>query len=458
MKPALRYPVFLLTLGLLLCLLACEDMIRVAPPRAQLVSSTVFEDEVTATAAVLGLYMEIPTGGYASIGYLGGLSSDELSVEQDNEQLQFYGNRIFSSNRNISTLWGNGYSRISKANAVIEGLQKSKSLASGLRDQLRGEAVFMRAFTYFYLVNLFGDVPYITTTDYGANATAGRTSVSDIYAHLEEELLLAKTLLKDDYANFNNERARVNKWAATALLARLYLYNQKWDQAKEQATIIINKKGLYTLNSKENIDQVFLKNGPESIWQVAPQGGQNSTQEANLFVRSDYDPTIALITDELYHAFEDGDARQAIWIDRRDYGGYTWYRPFKYKETTTTSTDAEYYTVFRLAEQYLIRAEARAQLNETNDALSDLNVIRDRAGLTPLAGLSGADLLLAIEQERRVELFLEWGHRWMDLKRTGRLSEVLTPVKGAWQEEYALYPLPFSEVQLDRHLTQNFGY
>jgi hypothetical protein len=115
--------------------------------------------------------------------------------------------------------------------------------------------------------------------------------------------------------------------------------------------------------------------------------------------------------------------------------------------------------VLRLAELFLIRAEANAQLNNVSNAVDDLNVLRTRAGLDLLPNsLSQQDCLNAVYQERRVELFAEWGHRWFDLKRTGQADAVLGTMKPAWKSSAVLYPIPFGEIQLNPLLTQNAGY
>lgn len=116
--------------------------------------------------------------------------------------------------------------------------------------------------------------------------------------------------------------------------------------------------------------------------------------------------------------------------------------------------------VMRLAEQYLIRAEARIQQGKLDDGRNDLDAIRHRAGLPNLStSLTQPALLLAVEQERKVELFAEWGHRWFDLKRTKRADAVLGPIKGAnWQSTDTLYPIPSDAIRTNANLTQNEGY
>jgi hypothetical protein len=115
--------------------------------------------------------------------------------------------------------------------------------------------------------------------------------------------------------------------------------------------------------------------------------------------------------------------------------------------------------VLRLAEQYLIRAEARARLGKVPESQADINAIRSRSGLSNTTAADPAALLLAIEKERQVELFSEWGHRWLDLKRTGRADAVLGAEKPTdWQPTDALYPIPQNEILSNPLLTQNLGY
>ena len=157
--------------------------------------------------------------------------------------------------------------------------------------------------------------------------------------------------------------------------------------------------------------------------------------------------------------FETGDQRLVDWMDSTSYNGVTVYYPYKYKANTYNPPATEYYMMLRLAEQYLIRAEARAEQNNVSGAVADLNLIRGRAGLSGLSvNMTQAQCLLAVEQERRVELFCEWGHRWLDLVRTGRANTLLPTLKPAWTATDTLYPIPSSEILLDAHLTQNNGY
>lgn len=130
----------------------------------------------------------------------------------------------------------------------------------------------------------------------------------------------------------------------------------------------------------------------------------------------------------------------------------------KYQGEFGSSLETEKVTIIRLADVYLIRAEARAKQDKVNEALTDVNVIRSRAGLPALITPSRQELLFAIEKERFMELCFE-GHRWIDLVRTGRAVEVINQVKGiAITTDQTKLPIPQSEIELNSNLTQNPGY
>ncbi len=125
-------------------------------------------------------------------------------------------------------------------NSVIEGLENSSKLSPGVRTELLGEAKFMRAFFYFYLTNLFGDVPLLLTSDYKHNSSSGKSSTTAIYSQMIADLQEAQSGLSTEYMDgqlkpYNSiiEKLRPNRWAATALLARVYLYNNDFINAEK---------------------------------------------------------------------------------------------------------------------------------------------------------------------------------------------------------------------------------
>jgi hypothetical protein len=333
---------------------------------------------------------------------------------------------------------------------------------------------FMRAFFYFYLVNLFGDVPLATTTDYRVNRVLPRTPETQVYALILQDLKDAQADLSPDFVDgFLKkvpERVRPTKMAATALLARVNLYLQDWAGAEAAATQVINQPD-FVLDP--NLDNIFLSNSKEAILQLQPGTDGENGYDAKIYVldSAELNATSNPITLQpaLTSVFDSADRRFQKWIGKitvpaRDtVPGKTFYFPYKYKNNNPAATSTpEYLMVLRLAEQYLIRAEARAQLGDVAGARSDLNAIRSRAGLPETISATQQELLNAIMNERRVELFTEWGHRWFDLKRTGAMDSVMTRVaaeKGTtWRSYYKLYPIPQYEIGLDPNLVQNPGY
>ena len=446
-----------------LVLFSCKKFIEIPPPPNELVSKNVFTSDASAIAAMVGAYSRMMTNtGFASgapqsITQLAGLSADEfINYSTDPNQQAFYKNTLTSSNSVVDlNLWDESYSYIYSANAVLEGLQTSTGITDNTKNQLEGEAKFLRAFCHFYLVNLFGDVPLVTSTTYQVNSVASRMPASTVYNQIIADLKDAQAVLNSDYSFSNGERVQPNLWAATALLARVYLYIGNWTEAVTQSTSIINNASLYQLIP--DLDSVFLKNSSEAIWQLMPVQAGYNTNEGQTFVLTGA-PDYISITPELQSAFEIGDQRRLEWMDSISVNNQLYYFAYKYK-VKSGSELTEYSMVLRLAEQYLIRAEAEAQLNDLTDATNDLNIIRTRASLPPVSAVSSEDLLTKILQERRVELFSEWGHRWFDLKRYQLGDQVLGPIKSpGWKSTDTLYPIPKTEIINDPNLTQNPGY
>lgn len=439
-----------------LILTGCDDFVKIDPPRTDLIKSTVFDSDATANAAMTNIYYEMRSNGFASgstssISFWATYSSDEQINYTISSFQQFNDNELIPDNSFILALWSQMYKTIYNANAVIEGIAESQNVSAPLKMQLEGEAKFIRAFCHFYLVNLFGDVPVVTTTDYRANSDTPRTPIHQVYQLIISDLQDAQGLLPEDYGFANNERVRVNKFAATALLSRTYLYTEKWTNAETEATAVISNAGLYSL--KSNLSDIFLTNSTEAILQWWSNFRPNDRGTFRVLIDP---PFYGALRSEFATSFEVGDLRNTTWVSLT--AGH--YNARKYT-AIQDNPPLEYSTVLRLAEQYLIRAEARAQQDNISDAQMDVNVIRNRAGLSDTPANDKASLLLAIEQERKSELFTEWGHRWFDLKRTNRADAILAPIKGSnWDATDVLYPIPEAQLLNDPAMNnaQNPGY
>jgi len=449
---------------LLYSLSSCKKFVTIDPPPTQLVNSTVYGNDASAISAMSSVYTRFAVSdSYLYSMYLG-YSSDEFNNTSSNaNDIQFYTNGLQSSNTVVGLLWSDPYKYIYQANAVLEGVGNSATVSTKVRNQLTGEAKFIRAFLYFYLVNCYGDVPLVTSTDYNVNALASKQVQSSIYQQIladlkDAEMLLSATYIAGDVVSPSSEKLRPTKAAARALLARVYLYMSDMPNAEAYATAVISSN-IYSLVTAD-LTKVFAKNSSEAIWQISTSSTFN-TYEGFYFVATTTPKNVSLST-SLLGAFEALDKRRTNWVGTVTVGTNTYLFPYKYRVQNST-TVSEYTMILRYAELFLIRAEAYAGQNKLTQAIADINVIRSRAGITPLAStLNQAQVLAAIEQERRIELFSEWGDRWVNLKRTGRLDAIMAPAAiqkgGSWNSNYKNFPIPISELNADPNLKQNDGY
>lgn len=456
----------------------CKKLVEIEAPQEKLMRASAFNDNSTAAAILTGIYMDMASYG-DHVSYYTGLSSDELKLNNQDDalKLSFYTNSLSSNNSN---LWSDYYNFIYRCNSAIEGLTQSDKLRSDLKARLIAEARFLRGYCYFYLVNLFGDVPLLTTTDYKTNSVASRTHKDLVYKLIIEDLDAAKSTLSEKYVagdalSKSEQRLRPNKWAASALLARVYLFTKNWNKAIEESDAVIGYTDLYSL--EEELDNVFKSNSKEAIWQLQPIDQGQNTVEARRYILQgvpNFDRPFT-ISDFLFNAFEAGDDRKTKWIGtftntevspRVDYH-------YAYKYKVLDGDLVEYSMVLRLSEQYLIRAEALIKSDRIEEGIQDINTIRRRARskantlpnpLPDLAmPLSKENALLAVEKERRVEFFTEAGHRWLDINRTDRADVIMSAISvekgGRWKPTDRLYPIPTIDMQRDPNLKpQNPGY
>ncbi len=498
---------------LIITLLSCRKFVEVPAPLNSINANNVFENDKTAIQALTSVYASMADDNarfleqsYSSIFLFGGLSADEFTLYDKNYPLYsaYYRNALSQGSNGVlvgSTFWSGTFSLIFRINSTVEGLEKSTGLSPIVKRQLQGEALFLRAYSYFLLVNLYGDTPISLTTDPAKNRLLARSPKADVYTQIVNDLLQSQQLLSDNYLDADLKssknstgRVRPTKWAATALLSRAYLYMGRYPDAIIQSESVINNSSLFKL---EPLNSVFLNKSLETIWCLQPivagGGSGYNTGESSIFILSANGPTSSstigigstpfYLSDSILGAFEPGDARRSDWIGKITANGIDYFFPYKYKAPKSQTANTESQVLFRLAEQYLIRAEAKARHADLSGALSDLNVLRSRARATPsvlvpnplpnlIVGMSLIDVLKAIEHERQIELFAENGHRWFDLKRTpgftnpqiSRADEIMPTITsnkgGIWNSNWKLYPLPSADLFADPNLinTQNPGY
>lgn len=472
-----------LLLGLLVT--GCNKLLDIKDPVNSITTNQVFQSDDQAAVALNGLYSYLINGGVFEVnsyGMLGndlysaggitlaaGHSADELYSPSLSGDYDYY----VETTATITLLklgysqklWNTAYKGIFNANALIEGAKTatSKEFTQAYRKRVLGEALAVRAMGYFYLVNLFGKIPLALSIDYNDTQKLPSASVDVVYQQIINDLEEASGYLSENYDGNNTERIRINKWYVKAMLARVYLFTKNYEKAWQQANDVISQTGLFKL---ESLNNVFGISSREVIFQlkhsntVNPRG--NATPEG-------YSMTARYLTPMLLNAFEAGDNRKTEWTVAIGGGASTpaGFSPAKYKINSLNfvfgGNRSEYYVVMRLAEMYLIRAEAnmlRSTANK-NAVIDDLNAIRERAGLNGLSyTLTDQQVTDAIAKERRIELFAEWGHRWLDLKRTNKATEVLSEIsyKQPWSQHELLYPIPPEEILKGNQLSQNIGY
>ncbi|MBO9633203.1 MAG: RagB/SusD family nutrient uptake outer membrane protein [Chitinophagaceae bacterium] len=476
---ALQICLSLVTAVLLLS--GCKKLLEIDPPLASITTDEMFANNRQAELAISGVYSKMIHGtaatgnalnaeSYFASGlstFAGGLSSDELVLPATYNagDLSVVQNKITTaSSRKSDAIWNSAYRTVFDATAVIEGIEASASseLVQSVRDQLTGEALALRAFSYFYLVNNFGDLPLVLSSDSKKNLALSRSPVAKVYEQIIADLVKARSLMSSDFSFVNNnEKVRVNKWFAEALLARVYLYTHQYQLAIASATEVINQRSLFDLET--DLAKVFLKGSKEAIFQLKQNGDdpvyKNGTPEGIRFLNNLNLPNISpdfRLSDQLLGSFEPNDKRKTTWVGV--------YPPYSTAAKYKNGQGLEYYVVMRLAEQYLIRAEAIAKGTPGNvkDAITDINLLRKRANIPELdENLPVTTVIDTIAHERRIELFAEWGHRWFDLKRTGKAAEVLPqlPYKQPWWGDYQLlYPIPDTDIKRNGQLEQNPEY
>lgn len=481
---------------------SCKKFLDIGAPVTTLNQENVFSTDLTATQVITGFYaslseenMNNPTNPlvFGSLFTSAGVAGDELTLYSSNSNLvPYYTNAVLANSTNNP--WSRIYNYIFRTNIAIQGLEASDQLTLSTKNQLLGECKFFRAFCYFYLVNLYGDVPIPVETDPEINRLLGRSKKDLVYQQIFKDLNEAVNKLSVDFLDANlkvtSERTRPTQWAAKALLSRAYLYHGDYLEAENAASSVIENNHFDLTSS---IDDVFKKNSQETIWALQPvfantNQGYN-TGEGKILLLPVGGPNASFpvsLSSNVVDNFEHGDMRKTKWTNSiTTTTGITYNYASKYKANAIQSTVTEYSIVLRLGEVYLIRAEARAKQGQAKfaTAVADLNKLRSRARAlptsssdTPLPALSSsmsqANMLSAIERERFSELFTEWGHRWLDLKRTpgfanpsvSRADELMPEIcakkGGVWSPNWKLWPIPMDDLLRNPNMQgqQNPGY
>lgn len=422
-------------------------------------SNNLLSSEKTAQSAVDGVFTDMrtsmPSFLNGTVTIFAGMAGDELEPSSNNATyLPFYSNALLPANNTLnSQFWRTAYHTLYRCNALIAGLRSNTTIPQRSRERLLGELLVVRAFHFNYLVLCFGDVPLVLSTDYTINATLGRTAYQEVFQQIVTDLSEARQLLQPSIDT--GTKTRPGYWAATALLARINLYLGNHVEAANYAGEVI--EGPFTL--ERELESIFQIGKKETIWEIAAPLSSGNTAEAGAFLPAS--PTSispVLLTSSVTELFEPQDFRLIHWVGASEGPEGPVYFARKYTMRQAGDTH-EYLVALRLAEQYLIRAEALHAIGESDLAHADLNTLRDRANASQLDDAISKDMLWnAIYDERFRELFAEWGHRWYDLRRWGVIDDIMSKTKPHWKPYMALFPIPETQIRYNYKLTQNQGY
>ncbi len=441
---------------MLMALLACEGILE-PEPVDRITDDQVLTDAGSAQVVVSGIYRGMANMATPKI-IAGDMMADHLQENGTFTQYIEIGNYDMSaSNGAAEALWSVIYSTAYRVNFLLEGLPEVTGLIASNRNRLEAEARFIRAYGYFLGAYTYGDIPLVTSTSISENRNIGTTLVSDVLDFVEEEFLFTV----DKLPQIPSNAGFLSNGAAKAALARFYLYREDWENAERYATEVISGVNTADYTLEANFEAALDDFSSESILEIVYSANDNPGTSTNFSINNLLVGRREIIPrDQIISALRSigGDRQLMLEFDADNLSGddngwtVTRYGPF---------TNIP---LFRLAEMYLIRAEARAQqgrVTGSSGGLQDLIIVRQRsANADNLQDINGqSQLLQAIQQERQVELAFE-GHRWYDLIRTGSANSVMNAVSPNWSDTDLLWPIPLREIQNNPALNnaQNPGY
>jgi hypothetical protein len=483
--------IFLFTIALALSLNSCKDFLDVEPQSQGIAVSNTSSDSIfyksgsEAEAALAGVYADFKNEYYQLDYFVNGdAQSDDAYAGGDNPanfQIDEY--KLDATNSNVSRDWGYLYSTIGKANTVINNVRSvnDPALTADRKEQIIGEASFIRAYMYFQLVQQWGDVPLQLTevkTISAANLAniypiifPARTPAADVYKQIISDLQTALAKVKPTAIN----KGYATTGAVNAVLAQVYATQEPhdWTKVKKYCDDVI--AGGYTM--LPDYDQLWdenHENSAESIFEINYNGGATDGNWGTKIFRGLDWKKFNLPSNNLVKAFTtENDTKRAnasiVYVDvTGKWSDSHWpqnHYPFINKYHNFNEGSSQNYIFIRLPEVLLLKAWA---LNETGDlagAAALVNQVRNRVALANTTAANQDDMRLAIEKERRLEFAFE-GHRWFDLKRTGRAIAVMNAATGLNDQNlgynlttnHLVWPIPQAELDKNSKLIQNPGY
>lgn len=489
----MKYNKFLIAVLLSISIFSCEDYLDLSPISEE-TSGNAYESASQIEAALVGAYESFQSAEYYVWDnvLLQDVRSDNAYAGGDNpEVFQYDYLEVTPTHSRLFTHWSNLYNAISKANLVIERIDgiSDPVLTEERKQQIKGEALFLRSYHYFTLVKLWGGVPLITNTIIATDPSSvniPKSSVTDIYQQITTDLETAANLLPDTYGNDASvNKARATSGAAHALAAKAYAQqpSPNYDAVLNQINALENSAANYTLIDFNHLFDGNHYNNTESIIEVQYLGGVEGNFGPQLLlppsISGDAWRKFMTPSHNLIDAFdEQGDDlrknasilfEEVEWVDEFWGNSQGSAIPFSYKWKQAdgwASSNRQY--LLRYGDLVLLKAEALNELGQLEPAAVEVNRIRNRAALPDLTAeqkSSQSVLRTSILKERRLELFQE-GHRWDDLVRYGVAVSTMnnlveidlrnnSPVNYNMTEVKILLPIPQQELDRNSALTQN---
>jgi tetratricopeptide (TPR) repeat protein len=473
---------YLLYIFIALIPTSCSDFLDLEPD-FQVSEGAFYKTPNDFETALIGNYADLQVYN-TDIVYLGDLTTDNAEIrwtspttsEVEADEVNFT-----PSNGFLNNVWTTCFSTITGSNNIlvrIDGMDFNEAL----KNQLKGESLFLRAYSYFYLARLFGDLPIVVVAFRSPGEIQAydmsRKPVSEVYDLVVRDLQQAATLLEGVEGL---SKSRASTGAAKTLLGKVYLTTKQYDLA---ATVLKEVIDSQTYSLVDDYGKLFTNGNDElseSVFEIKYLSGEvgEGNRFSSIFTPARFDMAIfpgnmqgsgrILPTPDMANAYEANDIRRtesigdSVLLNTGKYEDELYGLKFVDFTTGIQGDGGINFTALRYADVLLMYAEALNELNRMDEAYPYINLVRERTDLLPLSGLTQEEFTLALEDERRVEFFLE-GHRWFDLVRTGRLQEVMNTyfqengMSFSVEPHELLMPIPLREIDIDPDLQQNPGY
>lgn len=475
--------IIIITFLMMGALSSCKKFLDLRP-EAQISSANFYlnsNDFQTALTGVYGTFRGLFSS--SNMLYIGELTTDNTEIQWSSpsvSEMQLDQNAVNPTNGYVDAVWNTCLTTISRCNTILNRIDKVDFDVT-TKNRIKGETKFLRAFSYFYMVRIFGNVPItdqeFTSPEQISSADLSLQSKDKVYAVIINDLNSADSLLP---STPNADKTIASKGTVKTLLGKIYLTIQNWDNAAAKLKEVIDLNQYSLAGAYKTLFTNGNNNLKESIFEIQYVSGQNignnysylftpAITSSALFPNNQQTAGRIVPTLNMINAYEPGDLRKAVSVNdsvalingSKSYSRYGLkFVDFKAINVVDGSIT---YTVLRYADVLLMYAEALNELNQTSGAYQYINAVRARADLPNLPALNKDDLKLAIEKERRVE-FLHEGHRWFDLVRTGRVKTVMNTFYATLGLSYKvddyelIFPIPQNEVDLNPAVKQNPGY